>query len=425
MRPSLALFGCLAARSVDSYPHFEALHVWPRPRDFTFISDPRQPAGFGPARVDSATLERTVDASCGEKVEALLDKAIAPLTTSRVHDTMTNHRTWPRRAYSSVDLVCPLGARCENDVDCNAASGSTCLVDPTRGRRWNSSHLCNPRSAADALCGCCSDSTTTVKSIVISTCSDGELTHESPEAYSLRIDPGGSDLTAAAITIRAATPQGAAHAVSVLSQLIEWDELSTHESLLPSSPSATTAAAAAAARARGWLGCRWPVHIEDSPRFPWRGLLVDTSRHIISVDTLKAILNGMAAARLNRLHWHIVDAPSFAYESASHPELARDGSWTGEINSRTGSGGHREAAFNPSAYSTVDVAAVVAHAESLFIDVMFELDTPAHTMSWGRSHPEIMAVRNKTPFCLRPLLRPLFVQKTIILPRQARDKHTG
>ena len=91
-----------------------------------------------------------------------------------------------------------------------------------------------------------------------------------------------------------------------------------------------------------------------------------------------------ACATPRRFHWHIVDSTSFAYSSASHPEIAAEGSWSGSLQGP----GH---SFNAAAYSVDDIARVVDKAESLFIDVMFELDTPAHTMSWGRSHPEAMA----------------------------------
>ena len=91
----------------------------------------------------------------------------------------------------------------------------------------------------------------------------------------------------------------------------------------------------------------------------------------------------ISAAR-GRFHWHIVDSTSFGYASASHPEVAAEGSWTGTLQGP----GH---SFNAAAYSAADIARVVDKAKSLFIDVMFELDTPAHTMSWSRSHPEAMA----------------------------------
>jgi hypothetical protein len=224
----------MLAGAASGYPHFDPLHVWPQPRAITFGSNdpsttPHQSDG-GPLRIDGATVARTVDTSCGEKVQALLSRTMRPLTTSRVHDTVTNHRTWPRRAYEAIDMICPISHRCDDDGDCTRSRGATCLVDPTRGRRWNSTHLCNPFSSADALCGCCSDSVATLRGVAIETCADGTLSTQSPEAYSLDVqadepaEPAESE-SVATITIRAATPNAAAHAISVLAQLIEWDTL--------------------------------------------------------------------------------------------------------------------------------------------------------------------------------------------------------
>ena len=94
--------------------------------------------------------------------------------------------------------------------------------------------------------------------------------------------------------------------------------------------------------------------------------------------------NTLISAARGSFHWHIVDSTSFGYASASHPEVAAEGSWSGSLQGP----GH---SFNSAAYSAADIARIVDKAKSLFIDVMFELDTPAHTMSWSRSHPEAMA----------------------------------
>jgi hexosaminidase len=171
---------------------------------------------------------------------------------------------------------------------------------------------------------------------------------DSPEAYLLNVTEDG-------ISITARSDAGAALAMRTLGQLLRFDPV-LNASVVD----------------------RLPVHIADAPHFPWRGLMLDTSRHFIGVDAIKALLRGMHAAKLNVFHWHIVDSPSFPYESRAFPDLAREGAYGG-------------AAASPrNTYSQADVADIFSYASDRFIQVAMEFDTPAHTMSWGHSRPDIM-----------------------------------
>ena len=62
-----------------------------------------------------------------------------------------------------------------------------------------------------------------------------------------------------------------------------------------------------------------PIYIHDKPRFKWRGLMVDTSRHFIPLSRLKNVVDGMERLKLNVFHWHIVDSQSFPFESKIYP----------------------------------------------------------------------------------------------------------
>lgn len=113
--------------------------------------------------------------------------------------------------------------------------------------------------------------------------------------------------------------------------------------------------------------------IVDEPRFKYRGLLVDTSRHFLSKDILEKILNGMMYNKMNVFHWHIVDDHSFPYQSVAFPELSARGAYTSEL-----------------VYTQQDIAAIIEYARQRGIRTIAEFDTPGHTRSWGVAHPEIL-----------------------------------
>ena len=122
--------------------------------------------------------------------------------------------------------------------------------------------------------------------------------------------------------------------------------------------------------------------------------------HSEPVPELLQMVRGMHAAKLNILHWHIVDSTAFAYESKAYPELSAEGSWTRDAST---------------IYSQKDVAAVMDFAAAHFVDVMLEFDTPAHTMAWGKSHPEVM-----TP-CVDSWLMPQSTKGQDRIDQQAMD----
>jgi hexosaminidase len=115
------------------------------------------------------------------------------------------------------------------------------------------------------------------------------------------------------------------------------------------------------------------VVVEDAPRFAWRGLMLDSARHFMPVETVKRTLDGMAAVKLNVLHLHLTDDQGFRVESRRYPELHRMGS---------------DGLF----YSQAQVKEIVAYAAERGIRVYPEFDIPGHTTSWFVSHPELASM---------------------------------
>jgi hexosaminidase len=112
------------------------------------------------------------------------------------------------------------------------------------------------------------------------------------------------------------------------------------------------------------------VSIEDSPRFPWRGLMIDVSRHFIPLDVLRRNLDGMAAVKLNVFHWHLSDNQGFRVESKKFPKLQEMGS-DGQF------------------YTQNEVRDLIAYARERGIRVVPEFDMPGHSTAWFVGYPEL------------------------------------
>ena len=112
----------------------------------------------------------------------------------------------------------------------------------------------------------------------------------------------------------------------------------------------------------------------DAPRFPWRGVMIDTARHFITLATLRRTIDAMWFYKLNVLHLHLSDDQGFRFRSATYPELAsRD------------------------AYSVQELEALVAFAADRGVRIVAELDMPGHTTSWLAAHPEWGAAVHASP----------------------------
>ena len=118
------------------------------------------------------------------------------------------------------------------------------------------------------------------------------------------------------------------------------------------------------------------ITIHDQPRFPWRGLSLDVSRHFIPLDGLKRTVDGVAAVKLNVLHWHLSDDQGFRIESKRYPRLQQYGS---------------DGLF----YTQTEVREIVAYARDRGIRIVPEFDVPGHATSWLPGYPVLGAGSGK------------------------------
>lgn len=156
------------------------------------------------------------------------------------------------------------------------------------------------------------------------------------ESYSLDVTPTGAH-------IKAATDVGAMRGLTTFLQLVQTDGSSY---FLPT------------------------VSIQDSPRFRWRGLMIDCSRHFEPIPVIKRTLDGMAAVKLNVFHWHLSDDQGFRIQSKVFPKLTEMGS---------------DGKF----YTQDQAREIVAYARARGIRVVPEFDMPGHAGSWFVGYPDL------------------------------------
>lgn len=119
---------------------------------------------------------------------------------------------------------------------------------------------------------------------------------------------------------------------------------------------------------------------EDAPRYGWRGIMLDESRHFFGKAKVKQILDIMAYYKLNKLHWHLTDEPGWRIEIKRYPLLTTVGSqgcWS-DLEAK-------EVKF----YTQEDIAEIVAYAAARHIEIIPEIDMPGHATAANRAYPEL------------------------------------
>lgn len=163
------------------------------------------------------------------------------------------------------------------------------------------------------------------------------------EAYTLNIESGR-------ITLQAKDAQGISHALATLHQLI----LTAKDNKLP------------------------VLSIQDKPRFGYRGLMLDCSRHFWTVDELKETLSQMAFFKLNTLQMHLTDNNAWRLAMDKYPELTEKGTFYPDFPDLSGK-----------YYTTDDLKELVRYAQSLGIEIIPEVDLPGHSTALLAAMPQL------------------------------------
>lgn len=137
--------------------------------------------------------------------------------------------------------------------------------------------------------------------------------------------------------------------------------------------------------------------IIDKPRFGWRGMMLDVSRHFFSKEDVKVFIDDMVRYKYNRFHWHLTDDQGWRIEIKSLPKLTSVGAWrvekkgkwmnitTPDINEPKTYGGF---------YTQEDIKEVVAYAKERFVEVIPEVDVPGHSMAMLAAYPNLSTTPN-------------------------------
>ncbi len=134
------------------------------------------------------------------------------------------------------------------------------------------------------------------------------------------------------------------------------------------------------------------VTITDYPRFGWRGLLLDVSRHFFTKEDVETFIDNMVRYKYNLLHLHLTDDQGWRIEIRSYPNLTKVGAWRPD---RKGAWGNTTAPDpgEPKAYGGFytqdDIREIIQYAKDRFVTILPEIDVPAHSMAAVASYPEL------------------------------------
>lgn len=138
--------------------------------------------------------------------------------------------------------------------------------------------------------------------------------------------------------------------------------------------------------------------IEDHPRYPWRGILIDEGRHFFGKETIKHVLRQMSAHKLNVLHWHLTEDQGWRIEIDAYPDLIKYGAVRpcSPVHFARGDEFNGDV-YGPFYYTKDDIREIVAYADALGIEVVPEIEFPGHIRAALAAYPEFSCAGEKLP----------------------------
>lgn len=134
------------------------------------------------------------------------------------------------------------------------------------------------------------------------------------------------------------------------------------------------------------------VNIKDHPRFQWRGLMLDVSRHFFTKEEVKRFIDDMVKYKFNTLHWHLTDDQGWRIEIKSYPKLTSVGAWNVKKEGRFGSFSE-PTADEPrdygGFYTQEDIKEIVQYAADRYVTIVPEIDVPGHSLAAVAAYPEL------------------------------------
>ncbi len=273
-----------------------------------------------------------------------MHRMVAVIVTSLVALSATLSRATPPQSPASrfVNTLMPQPAQLSTqEGQLTLTSSFTAITDHYRDARLEAAiarTLDRLRTRTGLAIPTIPSASSSSGTLVVSVDGPGEAiqSDDEDESYSLEV-------TFSAARLHAATVIGAMRGLETLQQLVQSDATSY---FVPA------------------------VSIRDTPRFRWRGLMIDCGRHFMPLDVIKRSLDGMAAVKLNVFHWHLSEDQGFRLESRAFPKLTGMGS---------------DGLF----YTQEQAREIVAYARDRGIRVVPEFDVPGHTSAWFVGYPDL------------------------------------